>query len=350
MKLQQALGVLGGRQPGSVVTEDRACDCLLTCFVVYRRSCCLEPHCRGDRLSEDQKLPEQVATEIEIAMCADEHVTTLRLARSLRAVAAQCNCSTFRCGRFDLYNQNTGKEYTAKFRQVRPACHHTWHMTSSRYAAGTCRNCCQMDFNLKKNSKLRADILSAAEDALDAATLVRFSAEVRTRLQQCHAVLRVDGVATCFTVSQHYAKWSTALQVVVDRGGASSATAGTRNGGEAQGAGGDREEDETRVPAWHRGSASYHRSVQVRPMWPAEGLAPQCRRATVPACHSAGVPQFRRATVPACHTPPIRVQPPSYCADAHSGAFSLQTKYRQMQTRSADEPMTTFVSCVVCGV
>jgi hypothetical protein len=37
----------------------------------------------------------------------------------------------------------------------------------------------QMDFNLKKNSKLRADILSASEDALTAATLVRFSAEVR---------------------------------------------------------------------------------------------------------------------------------------------------------------------------
>jgi hypothetical protein len=43
----------------------------------------------------------------------------------------------------------------------------------------------QMDFNLKTNSKLRADILSASDDALDAATLVRFSAEVRNGRPGC---------------------------------------------------------------------------------------------------------------------------------------------------------------------
>lgn len=144
----------------------------------------------GERSSDDQKLPEEVACDIELAM-------------------------------FELYNQTTGKEYTAKFRQ--------------------------MDFNLKKNSKLRADILSASEDALTAATLVRFSAE----------------------------------ELATDE---------------------KRQEREAIEKKMKR----------------------ECQRGT--EAGQATTDQFKCGR----------------CGQR-------KTKYRQMQTRSADEPMTTFVSCVVCG-
>jgi DNA-directed RNA polymerase subunit M/transcription elongation factor TFIIS len=265
----------------------------------------------------------------------------------------------------------------------------------------------QMDFNLKKNSKLRADILSASEDALNAATLVRFSAEVRNGRPGCwkpraHTTrnpMRHSRVPVRVFPSEHWprpdafghervrvrVRWQElatdekrqereAIEKKMKRECQRGTEAGQATTDQFKcGRCGQRK---VSPEAQSMNNAACNHVLPPRRLRSTRTSRHGTRResATWPTCdcmqHAAYDTQHAPHDMRHCNTNgrfgqrkvccvaagvsacPFNAPHTSHASSAHSVSSdrSLQTKYRQMQTRSADEPMTTFVSCVVCGV